>query len=86
MKFDRIGNKLGAAGLLGVVLAGGMLANQFVAERKIEAANVLADGQQYINEHTLEANIALRRMQLAFRDIRLAKAPADLDKPAASLA
>ncbi|UYO47547.1 HAMP domain-containing protein [Rhodopseudomonas palustris] len=86
MKFDRIGNKLGAAGLLGVILAGGMLANQFVAERKIEAANALADGQQYINEHTLEANIALRRMQLAFRDIRLAKAPADLDKPVASLA
>ncbi|WP_041798698.1 methyl-accepting chemotaxis protein [Rhodopseudomonas palustris] len=86
MKFDRIGNKLGLAGLLGVVLAGGMLVNQMMAEQKIAAANTLAERQQYINEHTLEANIALRRIQLAVRDIRLAKTPAELEKPVAALA
>ncbi|WP_322518227.1 methyl-accepting chemotaxis protein [Rhodopseudomonas palustris] len=80
MKFDRIGNKLGLAGLLGVVLSGGMLVNQMMAEQKITAANTLAERQQYINEHTLEANIALRRMQLAVRDSRLAKSPVELDK------
>ena len=86
MKFDRIGNKLGLAGVVGVLLAGGMLINQIIAERNITAANNLADGQQFINEHTLEANIALRRMQLAVRDIRLAKTPAEMEKPIASLA
>ncbi|WP_022723137.1 methyl-accepting chemotaxis protein [Rhodopseudomonas sp. B29] len=86
MKFDRIGNKLGLAGLVGVLLSGGMLVNQIIAERAIEAANKTADRQQYINEHSLEANIGLRRMQLAARDIRLAKTPAELDKPFTMLA
>ncbi|MCP9630424.1 methyl-accepting chemotaxis protein [Rhodopseudomonas palustris] len=86
MKFDRIGNKLGLAGLIGVLLSGGMLINQIVAERKIAAANTVAASQQYINEHTLEANIALRRMQLAVRDIRLAKSIPDIDKASAALA
>lgn len=85
MKFDRIGNKLGLAGLIGVLLSGAMVFNQIVAERKIDAANAVAAGQQYINEHTLEANIALRRMQLAVRDIRLAKNIPDVDKAAATL-
>ncbi|MBI5127901.1 MAG: HAMP domain-containing protein [Rhodopseudomonas palustris] len=86
MKFDRIGNKLGLAGLVGVLLAGGMLVNQIMAERKIEAANTLAEGQQFINEHTLEANIAVRRMQLALRDIRLAKTSTEMEKPVALMA
>jgi methyl-accepting chemotaxis protein len=85
MKLDRIGNKLGLAGLIGILLSGGMLVNQIMAEQKITASNKLADGQQFINEHTLEANIALRRMQLAVRDMRLAKTPADMEKPIASL-
>ena len=84
--FDRIGNKLGLAGILGVVLAGGMLVNQMISEQEIVAANKLADAQQFIDEHTLEANVALRRMQLAVRDIRLAKTPADVEKAAGALA
>ena len=84
--FNRIGYKLGLAGILGVVLAGGMLVNQMISEQEIAANNKLADAQQFIDEHTLEANVALRRMQLAVRDIRLAKTPADVEKGAGALA
>ena len=84
--FNRIGYKLGLAGMLGVVLAGGMLVNQMISEQAIVATNKLADAQQFIDEHTLEANVALRRMQLAVRDIRLAKTPADVEKGAGALA
>jgi methyl-accepting chemotaxis protein len=84
--FNRIGYKLGLAGILGVVLAGGMLVNQVISEQEIVANNKLADAQQFIGEHTLEANVALRRMQLAVRDIRLAKTPADVEKGASALA
>ena len=46
IKLNRIGNKLGAVGLLGVVLAGGMVANQMVSESTIDAANQRARVQQ----------------------------------------
>ena len=36
IKLNRIGNKLGLAGAVGVLLAIGMVANQMVTESKIE--------------------------------------------------
>jgi methyl-accepting chemotaxis protein len=80
IKLNRIGNKLGLAGLVGILLAVGMLANIVVAERQIAAANQLADTQQSIANHALEANIGVRRLQLSVRDIRLALNGADIDK------
>src|SRR5262249_3728417 len=76
----RIGNKLGAVGLFSVLLAGGMVANQLVSEQTIEAANHRAGVQQAVADHTLQGNIALRGMQLAGRDIRQARNPAELEK------
>src|SRR5262249_33642815 len=40
IKLNRIGNKLGLAGAIGVLLAAGMVVNQMTSEVAVEAANV----------------------------------------------
>lgn len=85
VKLNRIGNKLGAAGLLGILLAGGMLANQMISEASITRANERATAQSTIAEHALEANVALRRMQLSVRDVRLSSTAPDVEKHAKAL-
>ncbi len=85
-KLNRIGNKLGAVGLFGVLLAGGMLVNQMLSETAINTFNQRAEGQQVIATHALEADVGLRRMQLAVRDVRLATTPANADNATQSLA
>jgi methyl-accepting chemotaxis protein len=85
MKLNRIGNKLGIVGLFGVLLSGGMVVNQMVSEQAINAANHRAGVQQAIADHTLRANIALRGMELALRDIRQSKNPPELEKGLAGL-
>jgi methyl-accepting chemotaxis protein len=80
IKLNRIGNKLGAVGLFGVLLAGGMVANQMVSESTIDSANHRAGVQQTIVDHTLQGNIALRGMELAVRDIRQSRNSPELEK------
>ncbi len=80
IKFNRIGNKLGLAGLLGVLLSAGMVANQWISDSAVSAANQRATAQQIITDHALEGDVALRRMQLAVRDIRLSRNPSEAEK------
>ena len=80
IKLNRIGNKLGAVGLFGVLLSGGMVANQMVSELTINSANDRAGVQQMVSDHTLQGKIALRGMELAVRDIRQSKNPPELEK------
>jgi methyl-accepting chemotaxis protein len=80
IKLNRIVNKLGAVGVFGVLLAGGMVANQVMSESAINSANHGAAMQKAIADHTLQGSIALRGMELAVRDIRNSKSPADLEK------
>ncbi len=80
IKLNRIGNKLGAVGLFGLLLSGGMVANQMVSEQTINSANHRAGVQQTIADHTLQGNVALRGMELAMRDIRQSKNPPELAK------
>jgi methyl-accepting chemotaxis protein len=80
IKLNRIGNKLGAVGLFGVLLAGGMVVNQMVSETTIDAANHRAEVHQTIADRILQANIALRGMELAVRDIRQSRNPQELEK------
>jgi methyl-accepting chemotaxis protein len=82
IKLNRIGNKLGLAGAVGVLLSIGMLTNQMVTESSVNAVNQIADKQQGVADHTLATDIALRRMQIGLRDVRLARTPADIDKGA----
>jgi methyl-accepting chemotaxis protein len=83
IKLNRIGNKLGLAGAVGVLLSIGMVTNQTLTESSVDAVNQLADRQQSVADHTLAAEVALRKMQIGLRDVRLARAPAEVDKSAA---
>jgi methyl-accepting chemotaxis protein len=85
IKLNRIGYKLGAVGLLGVLLSGGMVANQMVSEQAINSANHRAGLQQAIADRTLEGNVALRGMELAVRDIGQSKNPSELEKSSGGL-
>lgn len=80
IKFNRIGNKLGLAGAIGVLLAAGMVANQMISEMAVEAANVRVARAQRVIDSVLAAQIELRLLQVAARDIRLAKTPEQVDK------
>ena len=85
IKLNRIGYKLGAVGLFGVLLSGGMVANQMVSEQAINSANHRAGLQQSIADRTLEGNAALRGMELAVRDIGQSKNASELEKSSAGL-
>ncbi|UYO52679.1 methyl-accepting chemotaxis protein [Rhodopseudomonas palustris] len=85
MRLNSIGMKLGLASLTSITLSLGMAANQLTTERSINAVNARADAQQMVADHGLEANVALRRMQLAAAEIRLASTPAQVDSALTAL-
>ena len=83
IKLNRIGNKLGLAGAVGVLLAIGMMVNQITTEFTVGAANDGADRSQRVADSTLAAQLNLRQMQLAVRGIRLARSQSEVEKGAA---
>src|SRR5215813_3566644 len=85
IKLNRIGNKLGLAGAIGVLLAAGMVANQMMSEAAVEAANGRVARSQRVIDSVLASQIQLRQMQVAARDIRLAKTSEEVDKGVADL-
>ena len=85
IKLNRIGNKLGLAGAVGVLLAAGMVANQMITEASIEQASDRASRSQRVADNSLSAHIDLRKIQLAARDVRLARTSAEVDKTIADL-
>jgi methyl-accepting chemotaxis protein len=85
MQFNRIGNKLGLAGAIGALLAMGMIANQIVTERAVDAANERADRSQQVVEHILSANVNMRQTNLGGRAARLARSQAEADKAATDI-
>jgi methyl-accepting chemotaxis protein len=85
IKLNRIGNKLGLAGAIGVVLSVGMVANQMMSEAAVEAANARVARSQRVIDSALVSQIELRQMQVAARDIRLAKTADEVDKRIADL-
>jgi methyl-accepting chemotaxis protein len=80
IKFNRFGNKLGLASLLGILLSVGMVANESLTESSITEANQRADVDQQIADNALKAESEMRNMQLAVRGVRLARTRADVDK------
>ncbi len=85
IKLNRIGNKLGLAGAVGVLLAIGMVANQIMTESAVTAANDRAARSQKVADTSLGGHLELRKIQLTARDIRLARTPADVEKTVADL-
>ncbi|HEY0848338.1 MAG TPA: methyl-accepting chemotaxis protein [Bradyrhizobium sp.] len=80
IKFNRIGNKLGLAGTIGVLLAAGMVANQMMSEAAVQSANGRVARSQRVIDSVLAAQMQLRLMQVAARDIQLARTPEQVDK------
>jgi methyl-accepting chemotaxis protein len=85
IKLNRIGNKLGLVGAVGVLLAIGMVANQMVTESTVSAANDQATLQQVMVGNALAAEASVRQIQLAGRNIRLQKTPAEVEKAVAEM-
>jgi methyl-accepting chemotaxis protein len=85
IKLNRIGNKLGLAGAIGVLLAVGMVANQMITETRIEGASEGAARSQRVADSSLAAHLDLRKIQLAVRDVRLARTTAEVEKTVADL-
>ncbi|QWG20815.1 methyl-accepting chemotaxis protein [Bradyrhizobium sediminis] len=85
MKLNRIGNKLGLAGAIGVLLAIGMVANQMVTESTVAGASDRADRSQRVAESTLTAHLNMRQVQLAARGIRLASTRSEVDRGVAEM-
>jgi len=80
MKINSIGNKLGFAGLAGILLSLGMVMNQAATESSVFEVNQRAEIQQQISDNALKAESEMRNMQLAVRGIRLARTPEEVAK------
>ncbi|MFC0243789.1 methyl-accepting chemotaxis protein [Rhodopseudomonas telluris] len=80
IKLNRIGNKLGLAGLIGISLAVGMVVNQSVTETKVAAATRQADQEAAVSENALIAESEMRNMQLAVRGVRLARSMKEFEQ------
>jgi methyl-accepting chemotaxis protein len=76
----RIGIKLAIMSGLGVLLVGGMIATQMMGNSTVRDANELAHVQQSIAKDAMTVEALETRMQLAVRDIRLARGPENLQK------
>ncbi len=76
----RIGTKLGITAGLAVLLVAGMVANEQLSGAMLLDSKVAADGEQALIREVTAAEIALRGMQLAVRDMRLAASADDLNK------
>ena len=76
----RIGIKLAIAATLSILLVGLMIFNQSSGNAVISKANELAIGEQTIARDAIDTKASIRGMQIGVRDLRLASAPADLQK------
>ncbi len=76
----RIGTKLGISSALGILLLAAMIVIQIKGNVTVRAADERALRQQTIVADAIDAKASIRGMQIGVRDLRLARANADLDK------
>ena len=81
----RIGTKLAITSAVAILMVAGMLYLQVTGGAHVRDNNAGAARQQTIALDAAEAVASVRGMQMSVRDIRLANAPADLQKAAESL-
>lgn len=80
IKINRVGNKLGLAGLIGILLSVGVVANQMRTEAAITDVNRRADVQQKIADSALEAEAQMRSMQLGSQGLRMAITTPEIER------
>jgi methyl-accepting chemotaxis protein len=85
IKLNRIGYKLGLAGAVGVLLSIGMIGNQMITESAVGVVNELAAKQQEIADDSRAAEVSVRQLQQAGRNIRMTRTPAEVEKTVADI-
>jgi methyl-accepting chemotaxis protein len=81
-----VGTKIAAALLLGLALVAGMIANQQVSNALVEKQSELERAELFATADLLTAGIALLRMQINMREIRLSISEREGDEALAKLA
>ena len=76
----RIGIKLAVMSGLGVLLVAAMIATQIMGNSAVRGANETATIQQNIAKDSMTVRALETRMQLGVRDVRLARAPENLQR------
>ena len=80
IKLNRIGNKLGLAGAVGILLSIGMVANQMLSEAEVEAANQRTARAQRVIDGVMAGQLDLRQIELAASNVRLARTTDEVEK------
>jgi hypothetical protein len=81
----RIGTKLAITVGIGVVLVAGMIVNQQLSNTSVARQTELARDEQFAIAYLLSASVALQRMQVGTREIRLAISEREADQALAGL-
>jgi signal transduction histidine kinase/DNA-binding response OmpR family regulator len=81
----RIGTKLAITVGIGVVLVTGMIVNQQASNTSVARQTELARDEQFVIADLLSASVALQRMQVGAREIRLAISEREADQALAAL-
>jgi methyl-accepting chemotaxis protein len=76
----QIGTKLAIASALAILLVASMIASEKFGNASLRQSNQNVLGQQEIARDAVEAKVAVRGMQLAVRDVRLAGDASELQK------
>ena len=84
MKF-RIGAKLAISAGIGILFVGAMVINQQMADSADEQTRVVSDRAQKVFNEVKDSEVAFQRIRVAYRDVKLARDPAGLDKVLGSL-
>jgi methyl-accepting chemotaxis protein len=84
MKF-RIGAKLAISAAIGILFVGAMVINQQMADSADEQTRVVSDRAQKVFNEVKDSEVAFQRIRVAYRDVKLARDPAGLDKVLGSL-
>jgi methyl-accepting chemotaxis protein len=79
MKF-RIGTKLAISAGIGIFFVAGMVLNQQVADSTDASTRIVSDRAQKVFNEVKDSEVAFQRIRVAYRDVRLARDAAGLDK------
>jgi len=81
----RVGTKLAITVGIGVVLVAGMMVNQQLGDTAVARQAELARNEQFVTTDLLRAGVALQRMQIGTREIRLGISEREADEALAGL-
>jgi methyl-accepting chemotaxis protein len=76
----RIGTKLGISVGIGIALVAGLITYEHLTSNSIERLTATADRQQAIVIESINTEVMLQRVQVAGRDLRMARVPTEIER------